>query len=173
MFDFISTDIFDALGLDWRSMLFYLGNLVILIVVLALFLYKPIKKMLKNKRDSLNSVYDENEKLKAESEKLQADYEQKVENLQTESARVAAEAAENAQAQAEAIVEQAQAQAKSIVDAAKKDALYQKEQLKTEYRDSVNELAVNIAQKLLEREITPADNSDLIEQALSEWEESD
>ncbi|MCH5162533.1 MAG: ATP synthase F0 subunit B [Clostridiales bacterium] len=169
----ISANIFDALGLDWRSILFYLGNLVILLVILGLLLYKPIKKMLKNKRDSLNSVYDENEKLKSESEKLQADYDKKVEELQTESARLSAEVAETAQARADAIIGEAQAKAKSIVDAAKKDALVQKEQLKTEYRDSVNELAVGIAQKLLEREITEADNAALIEQALSEWEESE
>lgn len=173
MLDFISTNIFDALGLDWKSLLFYLGNLVILLVILALVLYKPVKKMLKSKRDKLNGMYEENEKLKTESEKLQADYDQKVEQLQTESARISAEVAENAQSRADAIVEEAQVQAKAIVDAAKKDALYQKEQLKAEYRDSVNELAVSIAQKLLEREITNADNSDLIEQALSEWEDAD
>lgn len=173
MIDLTSANIFGALGLDWKSILFYLGNLAILITVLALVLYKPIKKMLKNKRESLNKVYDENEKLKAESEKLHDEYQKKAEELETESARVSAEVAENAQARAEEIVEEAQAQAKAIVDAAKKEALYQKEQLKTEYRDDVNELAVNIAQKLLERELTDSDNSELIEQALSEWEDSD
>lgn len=173
MIDLISTNIFDALGLDWRSLLFYLGNLVILIVVLALVLYKPVKRMLKEKREKLNSVFDENEKLKKESETLQSEYEKKEEQLRTESARISAEVAENAQARADAIVEEAQAQAKAIVDAAKKDALYQKEQLKAEYRDSVNELAVSIAQKLLEREISDADNSELIEQALSEWEDAE
>ena len=44
------------------------------------------------------------------------------------------------------------------------------EQLKAEYRDSVNKLAVQIAQKLLEREISEKDNAELIEQVLSDWE---
>ncbi len=173
MLQLMSADIFDALGLDWKSILFYVGNFIILVVILALVLYKPVKKMLKNKRESLDKVYDENEKLKAESEKLHEEYEKKEQALQTESARISADVAENAQARADEIVEQAQEQAKAIVDAAKKEALCQKEQLKTEYRDDVNELAVNIAQKLLERELSEKDNSQLIEQALSEWEESD
>lgn len=170
---FISANIFEALGLDWRSMLFYLGNLIILIAVLVLVLYKPIKKMLTNKRKSLEETFEENEKLKTESEQLKAEYEKRSEELKSESARISAEVAKNAQDRADAIVAEAQEQAKVIVDAAKKDAVYQKEQLKNEYRDSVNSLAVQVAQKLLEREISDADNSALIEQVLSDWEDGD
>ncbi len=170
---FISANIFEALGLDWRSMLFYLGNLIILIAVLVLVLYKPIKKMLANKRKSIQETFEENEKLKTESEQLKAEYEKRSEELKSESARISAEVAKNAQDRADAIVAEAQEQAKVIVDAAKKDAVYQKEQLKNEYRDSVNTLAVQVAQKLLEREISDADNSALIEQVLSDWEDGD
>ncbi len=170
---FISANIFEALGLDWRSMLIYIGNLVILVGALIALLYKPVKKMLQEKRKSLKDTYEENEKLKAESETLQADYAKKVEDMQLESARASAEVAQNAQERADAVIAEAQAQAKEIVDAAKKDALYQKEQLKNEYRDSVNTLAVQIAQKVLEREISDKDNDELIEQVLSDWEDTD
>lgn len=144
-----------------------------LIAVLVLVLYKPVKRILKKKREALDDTFAENEKLKAESEKLQADYQKMVDDMKLESARVAAEVAKNARERADAIVAEAQEQAKSIVSAAKTDALSQKEQLKNEYRDSVNNLAVQIAQKLLEREITPSDNAALIEQVLSDWEDSD
>lgn len=168
---FLCNSVFDNLGLDWRSMLFYIGNFLILFGVLIAVLYKPVKKMIINKRNSLNDVYEENEKLKAESENLKAEYDKMVEDTKLESARVAAEVAKAAEERAEAIVADAQAQSKAIIDAAKNDAMYQKEQLKNEYRDSVNKLAVQIAQKLLEREISDADNSALIEQVLSDWED--
>ena len=87
-----------------------------------------------------------------------------------ENARIAANAAEAAQQRAEAIIADAQEQAKSIVDAAKKESATQMEQLKGEYRNSVNNVAVQVAQKLLEREITESDNDALIEQVLSDWE---
>ena len=167
----LSSNIFENLGLDWKSMLFYIVNFVILFGILFALLYKPIKRMLIKKRQSLNETYEENEKLKAESDRLKAEYDKMVEDMKLESARVAAEVAKSAEAKAEAIIKDAQAQSKSIIDAAKTDALYQKEQLKNEYRDSVNKLAVQIAQKLLEREISDADNSALIEQVLSDWED--
>ena len=93
--------------------------------------------------------------------------------MKTESDRVAAEVAQTAESRAEAIVAEAQEQAHAIVDAAKKDAQFQRDQLKNEYRDSVNTLAVQIAQKLLEREVSDKDNDALIEQVLSDWEDGE
>lgn len=169
---FLSDNIFETLGLGWQSILFYALNLLILIGGLVLLLYRPIKRMIKNKRETLNATFEENEKLKSESETVRAEYDKAVEELKTENARAAANAAIAAQERADAIVAEAQEQAQAIVASAKRDALYQKEQLKNEYRDSVNTLAVQITEKLLEREITDKDNSELIEQVLSDWEDN-
>ena len=172
MMQFLSANIFETLGLSWQSILFYLGNLIILAVVLILLLYRPVKRMLKNKRETLDATFEENERLKKESETLRADYDKAVEDMKTESARLAANAAMAAQERADAVLAEAQEQANAIVASAKRDALYQKEQLKNEYRDSVNTLAVQITEKLLERELSDEDNSELIEQVLSDWEDN-
>ena len=166
----LSTNIFDALGLDWKSLLFYLGNFVILVTVLVLLLYKPIKKMLQNKRKALNDIADDPARLKQDSDTQKTEYDKQLEELKVKNAELSAEIVESAQKRAEAIVAEAQKRAQSIEDAAKRDALSQQEQLKNEYRDSVNRLAVVIAQKMLEREITDKDNAELIEQVLSDWE---
>ena len=170
MSQYLCANILEVFGLDWKSMLFYVVNFLILLAVMIGLLYKPVKKMLKAKRESLDNVYEENEKLKAESASNAAEYEQKMAELKLEAARASATAAEAAQQKADAILAEAQDQAKAIVDAAKKESATQMEQLKGEYRDSVNNLAVQVAQKLLEREITESDNDALIEQVLSDWE---
>ncbi|MCH5155202.1 MAG: ATP synthase F0 subunit B [Clostridiales bacterium] len=170
MLQLVSANILEVFGLDWKSMLFYAVNFLILLAAMIGLLYKPVKNMLKKKRENLDEVYAENEKLKAESETRDAEYNKKMEQLKLENARNAATAAEAAQAKADAIIAEAQEQAKSIVDAAKKESATQMEQLKGEYRNSVNNLAVQVAQKLLEREITEDDNNALIEQVLSDWE---
>lgn len=166
----LSTNMLEALGLDWKSLLFYLGNFIILVTVLVLLLYKPIKKMLQNKRKALNDIAEENKRLKDESDKQKLEYDKQLEELKVKNAELSAEIVESAHKRAEAIVAEAQKRALSIEDAAKREALSQQEQLKNEYRDSVNRLAVVIAQKMLEREITDKDNAELIEQVLSDWE---
>lgn len=167
---FICTNILDVFGLDWQSMLFYVVNFLLLITVLVLVLYKPVKKMINAKRKNLDDVYKENEKLRAESEKQNAEYEKKVADMKLENARVSAQVSAAAQEKADAIVAEAQEKAHTIVSAAKKEAAMQREQLKGEYRDSVNTLAVQIAEKVLEREVSEKDNADLIERVLSDWE---
>ena len=144
--------------------------ILLLIAVLIFVLYKPVKKMMREKRKNLDDIYAENEKLKAEGEELRVQYDKMVEDMKLENTRAAAKLAEVAQERADAILEEARKQAEVIVAAAKKESLTQQEQLKTEYRDSVNKLALQIAQKLLEREISQKDNSQLIEQVLSDWE---
>lgn len=175
MITFISeaSDILTKLGLDWKSILFYVVNFIILLGALIALLYRPVKKMLKNKRKSLDEVYAENDKLKAESEQVKADYDKMVADMKLENARVAAKVADAAQERADAVLAEAQAQAQAIVNSAKKEAATQMEQLKGEYRNSVNGLAVQIAEKLLEREIGESDNAALIEQVLSDWEDAD
>lgn len=163
-------DILTKLGLDWKTMLFYIVNFIILVTVIVFVLYKPVKKMLKEKRKSLDDIHGENERLKAESERLKAEHEKAVADMKLENARISAQISAAAQEKADAIVAEAQQQAQNIVDIAKKDAATQMDQLKGEYRDSVNTLAVQIAQKVLEREISQQDNADLIEQVLSDWE---
>lgn len=170
MTQFLCDNILEVFGLDWKSMLFYVVNFLILLGALIGLLYKPVKNMLKKKRENLDDVYAENEKLKAESEAREAEYQKKTEELKLENARIAANAAEAAQQKADALIADAQEQAKNIVAAAKKESATQMEQLKGEYRNSVNNVAVQVAQKLLEREITESDNDALIEQVLSDWE---
>lgn len=173
MTTFVSANLLEVFGLDWKSILFYVVNFILLIAALVLLLYKPVKKMLKEKRRSLDDVYSENEKLKAESEAQKAEYLKMTEDMKLENARISAKAAVDAQKKADAIIDEAQAQAQTIINNAKKEAATQSEQLKGEYRESVNTLAVQVAQKLLEREITDEDNSALIEQVLSDWEDTD
>lgn len=167
---FLNTSILEVFGLEWQSMLFYLGNFTILVGLLVWLLYKPVKKLIKDKRDSLDAVYRENERLKDESARLKDEYEKSKEELRLENARTAARATAAAQEKADAIIADAHEQAKSIIEIAKRETVTQSEQLKGEYRDSVNTLAVQVAQKLLEREISNNDNAELIEQVLSDWE---
>lgn len=166
----LCADILEIFGLDWVSMLVYLGNLVLLIGVLVPLIYIPTKKMLKKKRESLDGIYEENKKLKNESAELRSQYDKMVEDMKLENTRAAAELAEVAQRRADEILKEAKLQAEQIIAAAKKESATQTEQLKAEYRDSVNKLALQIAQKILEREISGKDNTQLIEQVLSDWE---
>ncbi len=167
----ISASVFERLGISWTSMLFHLVNVVILIVALYFILYKPVKKIVRDHRQKLKDVFDENKKLGEEALEMQQKYEGMIEDVKREAMRVSAEAAEKAQQKSDEIIKHAQEQADNIIESAKKDVAASKLRLKNEFRDSVSKMAVDIAEKVLEREVSEKDNKDIIDACLKEWDE--
>lgn len=169
---FISAEsIFERLGISWTSMLFHLVNIVILVVALYFLLYKPVKKIIYNHRQKLKDIFEENKKLNEDALEMQHKYEGLMEDAKQEAMRVSAAAAEKAQEKSDEIIRHAQAQAENIISGAKKDAEASKIRLKNEFRDSVSKAAVDIAGKVLEREVSEKDNKDIIDACLKEWDE--
>ena len=168
---FISASIFERLGISWTSILFHLVNVVILIVALYFLLYKPVKKIIYNHRQKLKDVFDENKKLEEDALEMKQKYEGMIEDVKQEAMRVSAEAAEKAQRKSDEIINHAKEQADNILENAKKDVAASKLRLKNEFRDSVSKMAVDIAEKVLEREVSEEDNKDIIDACLKEWDE--
>ena len=57
------------------------------------------------------------------------------------------------------------------MDNAKRETLIEQERLKNDLKETVSVLAVDIAEKVLQREIDDSDNEKIIDECLKEWEE--
>jgi F-type H+-transporting ATPase subunit b len=72
------------LGIDLKSILFYIINIGFLIVVLWYFLYDPILKVLSNRQKTISDTIDEANKLKTQFEKEMVEMERKQQAAQAE-----------------------------------------------------------------------------------------
>lgn len=162
--------IIEKLGLSLYSVLFHAINLIILVVAFYFLLYKPIKKMIAAHKAKLDDVYAENQKLNAEASESKKKNDRMIAEMKQEMTAASAEAAERAQHKAERILDEAKLKADQIVQTAKKDAAAEKQRLRTEFRENVTHLAIDIAEKVLDREVSEQDNRDLIQKGLDEWE---
>lgn len=163
-------EILEKLGLGLTEIIFYAINLIILIVVLYLLLYKPVKKIIAGHREKLNEVFLENKKLNEEANSVKHKYEDMVEQTKQEAIKLNAELAEKAQAKSEEVILQAKAQANNILISAKKEAQAEQTRLKSEVKDTASKLAIEIAEKVLEREISNVDNEKIINECLKSWD---
>lgn len=164
-------NIFESLGLGLWEILFHTVNLLILIIALRFLLYKPVKRMIENHKAKLNDVFEQNKKLNAEASAMKEKYDAMLEEAKQEVVRVSEQAAKNAQQKTDETIEEAKRQAKNILENAKKEAISEKERLKSDFRDTVSRLAVDIAEKVLQREISEKDNKKIIDDCLKQWEE--
>lgn len=162
--------IFESLGLGLTDILFHLANLIILVVGLYFLLFRPVKKLVANHKQKLDDVFKENQKLSSEANQMKEEYDKMFSDLKVETARVTKDATVKAEEKSLAIIETAKKQANHIVENAKKEAVAEKVRSMSEYKDTLGQMAISIAEKVLEREISDKDNQKIIDECLSEWD---
>ncbi len=158
--------ILEKLGLGGWEILFHAINLVILIVALYFLLFKPVKKIIAARRKKLDDIYAENERMREEADTLKNEFDDMKQKALAESA----EMSERAQERCNEIIEEAQKKAETIIDNAQKEAIVERHRIQNELHDSVGHIAVEIAEKILQREVSEEDNKRIIDESLSEWE---
>ena len=116
-------------------------------------------------------MFEENKKLEKEAAEAKEKYDSMIEQAKTEMAEASKEAAENARKQSEETIAEAKKQAANIIESAARETEAEKERMKNDYRETVGRLAVDIAGKVLEREISQKDNEKIIDECLEQWED--
>jgi F-type H+-transporting ATPase subunit b len=104
-----------------------------------------------------------------EIESLKTEYDGLMGKANNEIARINEEAAVTAEMQAKGIIEDAKKNAKVIAEKAADDIRIEKAKMKAEFKNEVAEIAVDIAGKILMREIRSEDTEKVIDEGLNEW----
>lgn len=163
---FLTAGIFDF---NIWNMLIYLANFVILFVALYLLLFKPVKKFMNKRREGLEKVSEENKKLSAEVESMKAEYDKLIEDAKQGLAKANEEAKAVAEKRSQEIIEEANRQARGIMAKAKAEIESEKVRAENEIKDQVAELAVDVAKKIIGKDLDAKTNSKLIEESLAKW----
>lgn len=163
--------ILELLGLNPLHILFYAINLIVLFVVLYIFLYSRVRKGIQKRKDELNAIYNENDKLNKEALTIKQTYETKLEETRHEVAKLSQETIKIAEEKANVIISDANKQARSIVESAKDEVEAEESKLQDELLNQTTEIGLKIASVVLGREVNAKDNQKLIEDALKKWED--
>lgn len=158
----------DIITVNIWSILISLANLLIIFLLIKKFLFKPIQNILNERQEQVDSVYDDANKAKAEAEESRRVYTEKLETADAEAEKLIKAAVDKGNKLSEDIVSDAHAQADSILDKAKKDIALERKKTVNELKDSIADISFDIAEKLIEREITKKDQDDLIDKFIEE-----
>ena len=145
-----------------------LCNLLILYLMLKKFLYKPVKKVLADRQAAIDSRYDEADKAKSEALQSKAEWEERMAAADEEAAGIVSSAVESANRQSSAILGETKEKADRMISRARAEADAERRKAEDDIRIRIADVSAAIAGKLLEREISAADHSDLIDSFISE-----
>ena len=150
--------------LDGWTFLAQICNLMIQLVIFKKFLLKPIKQVIADRKAKADSEIADAQKLRTEAEATKAEYEQNLQNARTEANQIVATAQKTATARSEEIVGEARAQAAALKQKAEADIAQERKKAVNEVKDEIGGMAMEIASKVVEREIKETDHQDLIDE---------
>ncbi|MBT3692464.1 MAG: F0F1 ATP synthase subunit B [Candidatus Marinimicrobia bacterium] len=139
---------------------------LILFGVLAKFAWKPLLKALENRENLIRSSLVDAEKAQKKLEKLSQESDEQLAKTRAESQSILAEGKVAAEKVKEDTIRQAQEKAKGIIESAEKQIQIEKEKAITEIKSEVANLAIQVAEKLIQKNLSKEDNQSLIDESL-------
>lgn len=150
--------------LDGWTFLAQICNLMIQLLIFKKFLLKPIRQVIADRKAKADSEIADAQKMRTEAEAMKAEYEQNLQNARTEANQIVAAAQKTATARSEEIVGEARAQAAALKQKAEADIAQERKKAVNEVKDEIGGIAMEIASKVVEREISEKDHKDLIDE---------
>ncbi len=150
--------------LDGWTFVAQICNLMIQLVIFKKLLLNPVKKVIAERKAKADSQIADAEKLRTEAEAMKAEYEQNLQNARNEANQIVAAAQKTAAARSEELLGEARAQAAALKQKAEADIAQERKKAVNEVKDEIGGMAMEIASKVVEREIKEADHQDLIDE---------
>ncbi len=151
-------------GVNFWTMIFAWINLLILYLFLKKILFKPVKNMIDSRQKEIDDMYSDADEAKAAAEGMKRDYEEKLESAEAESEDILKRAVRRAQLREEEILKEADEEARRYREAAHEAAELEKKRLLNEVKDEVSEMALGIAAAVIERDVSPTEHKELIDE---------
>ena len=160
------------IGFNPWTALFTLLNLVLTFLILKKFLFKPVNKMIDDRQREIDALYADANAAKEKAADLEADYTQRLAEAKDASAQILAEATQEANRRTDELIRQARLDADAIRAKAERDVELDRKKAVNEVKNDISRIALDIAGKVVEKELDPAEHERLIESFLKEMGET-
>ena len=163
----------DIINVNIWLILISLCNLVILFFILKKFLFKPVKRILAERQAEYDAKFAEADDKLSEAEKVKAALDEKYAAADGEADRIIKEAKDNAERRGSAIVAEAKDKAGVIVKNAETEAELRMRRAEESIKDEIADVSVEIAEKIIGREVSEEDHRRLLDEFIDKIGEND
>ena len=154
------------------TLILQICNLLLQIYLIKRFLLKPVQNILAQRQAEANADLDAAAEAKAQAEAAQKEYEEKLVGAKEEAAAMVRSAAQTAQSRSEQILAEARQEAAAMREKASGDIARERRAAVQELKNDISGIAVSIASKVVEKEITEQDHEALIRDFIENMEDA-
>jgi len=145
----------------------YILNLIVLFIILRAILYKPVKKFMKARQDRIQKQQDDAKAVLEAAQGQKQQYEALLSDSRAEAGKLMEQSRSDAEKSAEQIIREAQEQAKQILAEARERAQAERTEALAGVRGEAVGISLELASKILAREVSASDNARLIDEYFS------
>lgn len=138
-------------------------NVLVLFLLLRAFLYKPVRKFMQEREAKFAREREQIDASRTEADALKTQYALSMKNAKLEAEKLAEDKLRLAEHEAEDLRKKAKQDAQALLTDAMSQAVSERDGLLVELKSQTAELAVDIAEKILEREVNPQDHQRVID----------
>ena len=157
----------EALGVDFKEIIFAILNFLVLVVVLGKFLYKPFIGALETRKQNIQATYDAADAVNRRADLKMAEYEKRIAKVEEEAREIIREGKSRAEEQAGIIIEEANKKASDIVGRAEQAASLEKAKAMDELKDEIADMVIMAAEQVVGREIEKDGHNAIIDDVIN------
>ncbi|OLS41203.1 F0F1 ATP synthase subunit B [Bacillus sp. MRMR6] len=155
-------------GVNWGDIVFQLVMFIVLMVLLKKFAWGPLMGIMKQREEHVSNEITAAENSRQEAKKLLEEQRSLLKEARTEAQTLIEGARKQGDVQRDEIIALARSEAERIKESAKLEIDQQKEKAVAAIREQVASLSVLIASKVIEKELSAADQEKLINEYIHE-----
>lgn len=163
----------EIISINLWQVLISLVNLIILFLLLKKFLYKPVKKAVKERQDKIENQYSSARETVEDADKLKEQWEEKMLSANDEAEQIRKTATKEAGYRSDKIVLAANEKANDIIRAAENEAKQIHAKAEAEIKNEIVEVSLDLTEKILRRDMDKDDHKMLIDSFIKEIEEDE
>ncbi len=154
----------EFISIDAWTIIFQICNLLILFALIRKFLWKRVMAVLEARQKEINGIYDAAGKDREDAAQMKEEYTERMSSAREEADRLVRNAVDTAQNRGDAIVKEAQAEAAHMKQKAEREIEQEKRKAYSELMGEISGMAVDIAGRMVEREINADDHRELVQE---------
>ncbi len=156
----------EALGFHWPSLIAYLLNFTILLIVLTKFAYKPILKIIDERSSNIKDSLELADKVREESAQQQAQLDDQLVEARKQGQSIIEDARSAAEKLSDQEREKSKKEAEEFLVKAKNDIERERDSAMDELRSNFGGLAVSAAEQIIQRSLDENTHKDIIDNVL-------
>lgn len=156
----------DFLSVNVWHILMAIGNLLILVLILKKFLFKPVQNIIKQREEEIGKTYSDADKALNEAKAEKELYLKKLDDAKQEADDLIKTASDRAKAESAEIISDARQEAERRRRSADEDIELARKKAAAEMRDSISDMVIALAEQVVEKEIDPKAHASLIDDAI-------